>query len=505
MSLRTEPDPRRWLILALLSGLQLMILLDMTVVNVALPRIQEGLGFTHSGLAWVVNGYVLAAGSLLMLGGRLADVFGRRRVLITGVVLFGASSALAGAAVAPWMMLVGRFGQGAAEALVAPAALGIIALIFTDPAERTKALGIWGGLAGIGGVLGYVLSGAITDLASWRWIFLINIPMAAAALVLLPKYVSESRMRRTSGQTLDLYGALTLTMGLIATVFGLLQAAGNPWISPQVLGPLGAGLLLLVTMVVIESRTRNPLIPLSFFANRTRSTINFVSLLFMAAFISYTFMMSLFNQQILGFSPLLAGVAWLPLSLGIAVGIGLSVAMIPRLGIRAVTTLGYIGAGVGLILTSMVGAESGYLTGVLPGMLVFGLFAGVSMPASLNAALHGVTQQDSSLASGVLTTMQQVGSALGVAILVTLALRHADGLVLSGSSPVSAMADGYSLAFLVGGVLMVLGGLIVMAFFERVDTELRDPTVESAEHHALAGDDLTSQAPAHGGDERGTP
>lgn len=485
---RFTPDPRRWLILTLLSGLQLMILLDMTVVNVALPRIQDGLGFSHSGLAWVVNGYVLAAGGLLMLGGRLADVFGRRRLLLTGVVLFGLSSALAGAAVAPWMMIVGRFGQGAAEALVAPAALGIIALLFNDPAERTKALGIWGGLAGIGGVLGYVLSGVITDFASWRWIFLINLPVALGVLVLLPKYVSESRMRRAPGQKLDLPGAVTLTLGLISTVFGLLQAAENPWLSPEVLGPLGVGLALLVTMVVIESRTRNPLIPLGFFADRTRSTINLVSLFFMAAFISYTFMLSLFNQQILGFSPLVAGLAWLPLSVGIAVGIGLSTVMIPRLGIRVVTALGYAGAGAGLLLSGALGADSTYLSGVLPGMLVFGLFAGISMPASLNAALHGVTQQDSSLASGVLTTMQQVGSALGVAVLVTLAVRHADSLTEGGTAPLSAMAEGYSLAFLVGGALMLLGGLIVVACFERVDVELRDPTVETVEHRA--GQDL---------------
>ncbi|OLT27593.1 hypothetical protein BJF83_18160 [Nocardiopsis sp. CNR-923] len=477
---RQQADPRRWWILALLSSLQLMILLDMTVVNVALPRIQEGLGFSPSGLTWVVNGYVLAAGGLLMLGGRLADFFGRRRVLLIGVVVFGLASALSGAATAPWMMIVGRFGQGTAEALVAPASLALIALLFTDPKERTKALGLWGGLAGIGGALGYVLSGVLTDLASWRWIFFINLPVALVVLFLVPRFVAESRMARGKDDSLDVVGAATLTLGLVGVVYGLLQAAERSWGSLQVLAPLVVGAALLALMVVVERRSRNPLIPLDFFANRTRSTINLVSLLFMAAFISYTFMMSLFNQQILGLSPLMAGLAWLPLTVGIPVGLGVSTALVPRLGVKVVAALGYAGAGGGLILTSMVTPDSSYFLGVVPGMLVFGLFAGLSMPASLNAALHGVTGQDSGLASGVLTTMQQVGSATGVAVLVTLAIRHAETAIEAGASAPVAAAQGYSLAFLIGGVLMIIGGLVILALFERVDTELSDPMVAKA-------------------------
>ncbi|WP_327084621.1 MFS transporter [Nocardiopsis sp. EMB25] len=486
---RQQADPRRWWILALLSSLQLMILLDMTVVNVALPRIQEGLGFSPSGLTWVVNGYVLAAGGLLMLGGRMADFFGRRRVLLIGVVVFGLASALSGAATAPWMMIVGRFGQGTAEALVAPASLALIALLFTDPKERTKALGLWGGLAGIGGALGYVLSGVLTDLASWRWIFFINLPVALVVLFLVPRFVAESRMTRGKDDSLDLVGAATLTLGLVGVVYGLLQAAERSWGSVQVLAPLVVGAALLVLMVVVERRSRNPLIPLDFFANRTRSTINLVSLLFMAAFISYTFMMSLFNQQILGLSPLMAGLAWLPLTVGIPVGLGVSTALVPRLGVKVVAALGYAGAGGGLILTSMVTPDSSYFLGVVPGMLVFGLFAGLSMPASLNAALHGVTGQDSGLASGVLTTMQQVGSATGVAVLVTLAIRHAETAIEAGASAPVAAAQGYSLAFLVGGVLMIIGGLVILALFERVDTELSDPMVARAAAYESAGDE----------------
>ncbi|PNG23854.1 MFS transporter [Streptomyces cahuitamycinicus] len=456
-----------------------MILLDMTVVNVALPRIQDGLGFSASGLAWVVNGYVLAAGGLLMLGGRLADVFGRRRLLLIGVVVFGLSSAVSGAAEAPWMMVVGRFGQGAAEAIAAPASLGLIALLFTDPKERTKALGVWGGIIGLGGTLGYVISGVLTDLVSWRWIFFINLPVALVALVLVPRLVTESQMVRAKDHSLDIIGAVTLTLGLVGVVYGLLQAAEHSWGSTAVVVPIAAGAALLLTMLLVERRARNPLIPLGFFANRTRSVVNFVTLFFMAAFISYTFMLTLFEQQVLDYSPLVTGLAWLPLSVGIGGGIALGTALIPRLGVRVVTGGGFIGAGVGLFLTSTADVDSSYVGGIMPGMLVFGLFAGATMPAATNAALHGVTVQDSSLASGLQNTMQQIGGALGVAVLVTLALRHADGEIRLGTAPEVAMTEGYTLAFRIGAALMVIGGLLVMALIERVDTELRDPMAES--------------------------
>jgi EmrB/QacA subfamily drug resistance transporter len=471
-------DPRRWWALALLSGLAFMILLDMTIVNVALPLIQEGLDFSESGLTWVVNGYVLTAGGLLLLGGRLADVFGRRRLLLTGVVVFAASSVVCGAAVAPWMMVAGRFGQGAAEAIAAPASLGLIALLFTDPQERTKALGIWGGLVAVGGTLGYVISGVLTDLTSWRWIFFINVPVAALVLLLLPRMVGESRMTREEGHRLDVTGAVTSTAGLIAIVYGLLQAAEHPWGSARVLLPLSAGVCLLLAMLVVERRAENPLVPLEFFANRTRSVINVASLFFMAAFISYTFMLTLFEQHVLRYSTLQTGLAYLPLAFGIGAGIGLGTALTPRIGVRAVTAVGFVGAGVGLLLTGMVDTGASYVGGILPGMIVFGVFAGATMPAATTAALHGVTVQDSGLASGVQTTMQQVGGALGLAVLVTLALRYADDEIQRGVSPEVAVTAGYVLAFRVGAALMILGGLLITVLFERVDPELRDPAAE---------------------------
>ncbi|MGK4584673.1 MFS transporter [Kitasatospora sp. HPMI-4] len=479
-----EADPRRWRALGLLAGLQFMILLDMTIVNVALPHIQSSLGFSQSGLAWVVNGYLLMAGGLLLLGGRLADFFGRRRLLLTGVAVFTVSSAVCGAAVSQGMMVAGRFGQGIAEAIAAPASLGLLALLFTDPKERTKALGLWGGLAALAGTLGYVISGVLTDLVSWRWIFYINLPVAVLVLLLLPRMVAESRMVREESAGLDVAGAVTSTLGLFAVVYGLLQAADHPWGSASVVLPLIAGVALILATLIVERRARNPLVPLDFFANRTRSVINVVSLFFMASFISYTFMLTLFEQDVLKYSALQGGLAWLPLGVGIGAGIGLGTAMTPRFGVKVIAAVGFVGAGVGLLLTSAIDTHSSYPGGIMPGMLVFGVFAGATMPAATNAALHGVTVQDSGLASGVQSTMQQVGSALGLAVLVALALRHASGDIRHGVAPDTAVTSGYALAFRVGAALMVIGGLLVLALFERVSTEMRNPMAERvAETH----------------------
>jgi len=274
-----------------LGLIQFMLILDLTVVNVALPRIQHDLGFSKPGLAWVVNGYVLMAGGLVLLGGRLADVFGRRAVFLVGVGVFALASAACGAALAPAMLVSSRFVQGIGEALAAPAALGLIALLFQDPKERVKALGIWGGIAGLGGTTGTVISGALTDLASWRWIFFINLPISLFALVMVPRLVSESRMVREH-RHVDFTGAITGTAGLVAIVDGLLQAATQSWGSWQVLLSLLGGVGLLAAMVAIEARSPAPLIPLRFFSNRIRVVANAVTLLFASAFFTYFFLMT---------------------------------------------------------------------------------------------------------------------------------------------------------------------------------------------------------------------
>src|SRR4051794_30017741 len=471
-------DPRRWKALAVLALIQFMLILDITVVNVALPRIQHDLDFSKAGLAWVVNGYVLMAGGFLLLGGRLADMTGRRRVFLWGIALFAVASATCGAAVDPGMLVASRFVQGLGEALAAPASLGLIALLFPDPRERMKALGIWGGIAGLGGTSGTVISGVLTDLASWRWIFFVNLPVAIFALLVVPRLVSESRMVRERHARPDFAGAVTGTAGLIAVVDGLLAAATHPWGSVNVLLPLLGGLVLLGVMVLIEARSYAPLIPLDFFRNRTRVVTNFVTLFFSASFFSYFFLLTLFEQQILGWSPLRGGLSYLPFGFSIGAGIGLGTALMPRLGVKPLLAAGFFGCAVGLWLTSGIDVQSTYAGGILPGMIVLGFFSGISFPAIGNASLHEVTGQDSSLASGVQNAMQQVGGAIGLSCLVTLALRHAAGQISDGVLPAIARTSGYVLSWRVGAILCAIGGVLVLALLEHVVATPRNPEAE---------------------------
>lgn len=471
-------DPRRWKALGVLCLVQFMLILDVTVVNVALPHMQRDLGFTNSGLAWVVNGYVLMAGGFLLLGGRLADIVGRRRLFMAGIALFAVASVTCGAAQEPWMLVASRFAQGLGEAAAAPASLGLIALMFPDPRERIKAIGIWGGVAGLGGTSGTVISGFLTDFASWRWIFFINLPVALFALLVVPRLVSESKMRRATNQP-DYLGALTGTGGLVAVVYGVLQAAEHPWGSTDVLLPLLGGVGLLAGMLVIEARSTSPLIPLEFFRNRTRVTANFVTLFFSSAFFSYFFLLTLFEQKQLGWRPIETGLSYLPIGLTIGAGIGLGTLLMPKIGVKPLLAAGFFLDAFGLYLTSNVEVDSQYVSGILPGMMLLGLGAGISFPALTNAALHEVTGQDASLASGVQAALQQIGGALGLSTLVTLALRHAASQIRGGADPHVAFTDGYTLAFRVGVGLLVVGGILVVLLLEHVVAEPRNPMAEA--------------------------
>ncbi|MCP2336080.1 MFS transporter [Actinomadura rupiterrae] len=471
-----EPDPRRWKALIALALIQFMLVLDMTVVNVALPKIQHSLHFSGPGLAWVVNSYVLMAGALLLLGGRFADVYGRRLVFLIGTALFALASAVCGAAVDAPMMLVGRFGQGVGEALAAPASLGLIALMFTDPKERAKALGIWGGVAGIAGTFGTIISGLLTDLVTWRSIFYINVPVALVVLALVPRLMAESRMTRAAGARLDYPGGILAAGGLTAIVYGLLQAATHTWGAWQVLLPLIGGVVLLAVMVGWETRASEPLFPLSFFANRTRTVANVTGLFLAAAFFTYFYLLTLFEQQILDYSPLVGGLSYLPMGLAMGAGMGIGTGMTPKFGVKPLLTVGLVGSGAALLIASFIGTGSSYATGILPGMIVLGLSFGICFPTMTNAAMHAVTEQDASLASGVQNTTRMVGGALGLAALVTLALRHAATQVQHhGAQPFQALVDGYVLSFRIGAVLLVLSGIAVALLLEHVKVEPTSP------------------------------
>jgi EmrB/QacA subfamily drug resistance transporter len=471
------PDPRRWKALGVLGLIQFMLVLDITVVNVALPKIQADLHFSQSGLAWVVNGYVLMAGGLLLLGGRLADILGRRRLFLLGVAVFAIASATCGAAIDPGMLVASRFLQGAGEAMAAPASLGLIAVLFPDPVERIKALGLWGGIAGLGGTSGTVISGALVSYVSWRWIFFVNLPVALFALVMVPRLVSESRMLRLTHRP-DYAGAVTGTGGLIAVVDGLLQAATHSWGSVNVLLPLLGGLVLIAVMVWIEAHSESPLVPLEFFRNRTRVVTNLVTLFFSSAFFSYFFLLTLFEQQVLSYSPIKGGLSYLPFGIMIGAGIGIGTALMPKTGVKPLFAFGMFACAVGMLLTSGITTHSTYLAHIVPGMVILGFGSGLCFPALGNASLHEVTGQDSSLASGVQASFQQIGGALGLSVLVTLGLRHAASQVHGGTSRAVAYTHGYVLSYRVGAALLVIGGLLVLALLEHVIATPRQPEAE---------------------------
>src|SRR5438093_2216249 len=324
-------DPRRWKALFVLALVQFMIIIDITVVNVALPSIQRSLHFTGDSLAWVVDGYALMAGGLLLFGGRVGDLFGRKRLFLIGTAVFAVASFTSGAAQNHTMLVVSRFAQGAGEALASPAALALVVLLFRDAKERTKALGIWSGLAGLGGTMGVLISGLIVNFISWRWIFFVNIPIAAIAIALIPRLVDESRAENTS-RRVDVPGAVLVTGGILALIYGFLAAARHPWGSSTVVWPLVIGIAALISMVVVESRTRDPLIPINFFANRTRVSANVATAVMASGMFGMFFLLTLYLQQVLHYSPLKTGVAYAPFGLGRVAGTMVSRKVLARVG-----------------------------------------------------------------------------------------------------------------------------------------------------------------------------
>ncbi|MFE7132214.1 MFS transporter [Streptomyces sp. NPDC057638] len=452
-----RPTARRGLALVVLCCVQFMLVLDDNVVSVALPSIRDQLGFSATGLAWVANAYFLAFGGLLLLFGRMADLLGRRRVFLLGVALFGAASLVCGLAQEPWQLVAGRFVQGAGAAMASPAALALIALLFPGPEERARAFGIWGGIAALGGTMGLVISGVLTGLASWRWIFLINLPVALAAVALLPRLVPESRA--VDGGRLDVRGAVLGTGALVSLVYGLLRIGESGWADPAVAATLGAAVLLAAAFVVVEARTPEPLVPASFLASRIRAVANGSTLLFSAAMYAMAFLLMVHLQTVLGYRPLTAGIAYLPFGAGILAGMWLSSRAVVRFGVRPALVGSFLITAAGLLLLSGVAPSDGYASGVLPGMLVTSLGCGLSLPALTVAALTGTTGENAGIGSAVLSSVQQVGGAVGVAVLVALATRHGDAPAPGES--LRAATEGFSLALTAAAALLALGALLI--------------------------------------------
>ncbi|MFE2935840.1 MFS transporter [Streptomyces sp. NPDC059278] len=461
-ALSTSTDRRRPALM-MLCLVQFMLVLDDTVVNVALPSVRDELGFTTAGLAWVVNAYFLAFGGLLLLSGRAADLLGRRRVFLSGVAVFGVASLACGLAQEPWHLVVARFVQGGGAAMAGPAALSLISLMYTGAEERARAFGLWGAIAGLGGTMGLVISGALTGLASWRWIFLINLPVAAIAVVLVPRLVTESRSPRRA--RLDISGAVLGTGAVLSLVLGLLRAGETGWGNVTVIGPLLLAAVLAAAFLAVEARTADPLVPLPFLANRTRAVADVTSLMFSAAFYAMAFLLMLHMQTVLDYGPLKAGFAYLPYGAGILTGMWLAPRAVAGFGTRWTLVAGFLLGAAGLLMLSGMSPNDPYALGVLPGVLVASLGGGLSLPTLTVAAIGGTTEDNAGLGSAILTSVQQVGGAVGLSVLVALAAQRTDA-VADSTGPQDAATDGFALALMVAAALLALGALVIATLLD---------------------------------------
>lgn len=436
-----------------------MVVLDATIVNVALPSIQRGLRFTPSSLQWVINMYTLIFGGFLLLGGRVGDLVGRRRVFVAGVVLFSAASLLNGLAQSSTILIAGRALQGLGGALLAPAVLSIITATLTDETDRTRALGIWSAIAAGGGAVGLLLGGVLTDLASWRWIFFVNLPVGVAVVLAALRFVPESRAE-LAHRTFDVPGAVSVTAGLVVVVFAIVKSNSYGWGSPRTLGPLAAGLALLAVFLVIESHGPAPLMRLSIFRLRNLAAADVALLLNAAAVFSTFFFVSLYLQQILGYRPLRAGMAFLPFSAGIASGAVVARKLIPRIGVRTVPLIGLSLAIAGMIVLTQLPVHGRYASDVLPGLVPLSLGLGLTFVPITLAGTSQVTGEDAGVASGLLNTAQQVGGSLGLAILATLAASRTNNLLhglhshTNADAVLSARVSGFQVAFIIAAALL---------------------------------------------------
>ena len=442
----------RWLALLIVCLGDLMIVLDVTIVGVALPSIQEDLGFSETSLAWVVNAYLLTFGGFLLLGGRLGDLFGHRRLFLAGIGLFTAASLACGLASSQAALIGARAVQGVGGAIVSAVALSLIVTLFTEPGERAKAMGVFGFVAAGGGSIGVLLGGVLTDVLTWNWIFLVNVPIGIAVVV-FSLLVLPGGSGSISGVRLDVAGAVTVTASLMVAVYAIVNGNGAGWTSGQTLGLLAVAAALLGLFLFIESRAEAPLVPLRLFLHRNLAVSNVVGVLWAAAMFAWFFLSALYLQLVLGYSPLEVGLAFLPGNIIMAVlSLGLSARLVMRYGIRKPLGVGLGLAAVGLLLFARAPVDGTFVVDVLPSMILLGLGAGMAFNPLLLAAMGDVPQEQAGLASGVVNTAFMMGGALGLAVLASLAALRTETLADDGSGDLEALAGGYHAAFLVGAI-----------------------------------------------------
>jgi EmrB/QacA subfamily drug resistance transporter len=461
-------DRNRWIALVVLCAGFLMIILDATIVNVALPSIQDDLGFSQASLAWVVNAYLIAFGGLLLLAGRLGDLIGRRRIFLVGLTIFTTASLLCGLASSQEILIGARFLQGLGGAMTSAVILGMIVTMFPEPREQAKAIGIYSFVASAGASIGLLAGGVLTQGINWHWIFFVNIPIGIATAVLALRLLRDDPGIGLR-QGADALGAVLVTAALMLGVYTIVEAGDYGWTSLHTLGLGGISLALFAGFVVRQQRAANPLLPLRVFRSRNVSGANSIMVLLVAGMFGMFFLGSLYLERVLGYDAVEIGLAFLPVSVGIgALSLGLAPRLMMRFGPRRVLIPALLPIAAGLVLFSQVPVDASYATDILPSMVLFGVGAGLAFPSMATLAMTGATASDSGLLSGLVNTTQQVGGALGLAILATLATSRTEGLLEDGASQASALTDGYQLAFTIGAGFLIVA--LVLAL-----TVLRSP------------------------------
>jgi EmrB/QacA subfamily drug resistance transporter len=470
MTTEHEYLERRWTALILLCVAQFVVVLDASIVNVALPTIGKGLHFSEANLPWVVNAYVIAFGGFLLLGGRAADLVGRRRVFIAGLVVVAVASLAAGFAATQGQLIAARAAQGLGAAIISPSALSILTTLFRDGAERNKALGVWGAVAGSAGAVGVLLGGILTDGLGWEWVLWVNVPVALIALALTPGLIPESRSDSAT-RHFDAAGAVSVTAGLSVLAYGLLDASSAGWGSTKIVSLLALSVVLIGAFVVIELRSHAPLVPFRIFRLKTLTGANVVGIMLGASLFSMFFFISLYMQQVLGYSAIHAGLSYLPLALMIIVAAGLGSALVTRFGFKPILAAGMLFVAAGLAWFSQVTVGGGFLTDILGPSLLAAIGLGFGFVTSTIAAVSGVEPREQGLASGLINTSQQIGGALGLAVLSTIATSRTDHVMASGTSNLhGALTEGFQSAFLGGAVIAALGFVATMVLIRTRDS-----------------------------------
>jgi EmrB/QacA subfamily drug resistance transporter len=476
-----EESARRWYALALICVAQFMVVLDVSIVNVALPSIQEALDFSEANLQWVISAYALVFGGFLLLGGRAADLLGRRKIFLAGLIVFTVASLLAGLAWSEASLISARALQGLGAAVITPAALSILSTTFTEGRERNIALGVWGAVGGFGAAAGVLLGGILTDALSWSWIFFVNVPVGVTAFVFAPMLLKESR--DASVRSFDALGAVLVTGGLSSLVYAITQAGQDGWLAGKTLSFFAASLIMLVGFVAWEQRHPEPLMRLGILRIKTVSGANAAGFIMGTAMFSMFLMLTLYMQQVLGYSAMKTGVAYLAVAGTAIFTSAVAAQLVTRIGVKPVLVVGMTALTAGLVYFTQVSVGGSYLGDLLPGFLLIAVGIGFSFVPISIAALAGIQPAEAGLASGLINTSQQIGGALGIAALSTIATSRTDDALANGSTQAAALVDGFHGAFLAGVIIAAIGLVAALTLIRR--DELEQPVGELEPEPAL--------------------